>query len=63
MGRLKRSCVCIFLAAQYLASTSAADTVTVTENFSPAAQTRFPSPLPSGSVGTTFASYTGSAVP
>jgi hypothetical protein len=46
-----------------LNTTAHADTVTVTAPFSPAATTRFPTPLPSNSVGTTFTSYTGSSVP
>ena len=62
MRCFKRS-VAVLLTGWSLASSAWADDITVNEAFSPAASTRFPTPLPSNGQATVFTTFSGSAVP
>ena len=55
--------LCLILSTLLLGPAAAAAQTVINFSYSPAATTRFPLPFPSGSVATTFTSYTGSAFP
>jgi outer membrane autotransporter protein len=63
MSYIRCGGLCLLLITSGLSPVVWADTVSSTDSYSPATTTRFPLPFPSGSVATTFTSYTGTAFP